>query len=158
VAGHHLAQLNVARLLAPIGSPTVANFVAGLAPINRLAESRPGFVWRLQTEAGDATSIQAFDDPLIILNLSVWESIETLSDFVLRTAHRDVLRRRHEWFERMAEAYVVLWWIPAGTIPTVADALTRLDQVRRFGPTSQAFTFRVPFGPPDHVVEWAAAG
>jgi hypothetical protein len=148
VAGHHLAQLNIGRLLEPVDSPRIADFMAALAPINALAESSPGYVWRLQTESGDATSIKAFDDPLIIVNLSVWESLGTLSDFVLRSDHREVLRRRREWFERMAEAYVVLWWIPAGTIPTVAEALARLDHVRRFGPTSHAFTFRVPFAPP----------
>jgi hypothetical protein len=141
----HIAQLNVGRMLAPVTAPEIADFMAALDPINALADTAPGFVWRLQTDDGNATSIHAFDDELMLLNMSVWESIETLRAFTYTTAHTDVLRRRREWFERLAVAHMVLWWVPAGHIPTVDEALERLDRLRRDGPTPAAFTFRVPF-------------
>ena len=142
-----LAQLNIGRMVAPTTAPEVADFVEALQPINALAEAAPGFVWRLQTDAGNATDIHAFDDDLLLLNMSVWESIETLRAFTYTTAHTDVLRRRREWFERLEAAHLVLWWIPAGHVPTIAEALDRLETLRRDGPTAAAFTFRVPFGP-----------
>ena len=115
----HIAELNVARLRQPIDAPETAGFVANLDPVNAIADAAPGFVWRLQDDSGNATSIHTSDDPRFIVNLSVWESIETLEAFVRRTPHADVLRRRREWFERATEAYLVLWWIPAGTRPSV---------------------------------------
>ena len=145
----HLAQCNIGRVLAPLDSPTLAGFVAGLEPINQLADLTPGFVWRLETDEGDATSIRAFDDDMLLINMSVWESIETLAEFVYRSAHRDVMRQRSQWFEKMADAYMVLWWIPAGTLPTTTDAKTRLELLRRDGPSPDAFTFRSPFPPPN---------
>jgi hypothetical protein len=148
MTAHHLAQLNVARLREPIDSPLLAEFVAALAPVNALADASPGFVWRLQSDGGDATSIHAYDDPLIIVNLTVWQSVEHLREFAFRSGHRDVMRRRREWFERMADAYVVLWWLPAGSVPTVLEARDRLERLRRDGPTAEAFTFRAPFPPP----------
>jgi hypothetical protein len=105
---HHLAQVNIARLLAPLDSPQLADFVAGLEPVNAIADASPGFVWRLQTEAGDATSIRPYDDDMILVNMSVWESAEALEAFVFRSRHIEVLRRRREWFERMAEPFVAL--------------------------------------------------
>jgi hypothetical protein len=141
----HLAQLNVGRMLAPVTAPEIAGFMAALDPINTLAESAPGFVWRLQTDAGNATDIHAFDDELLLLNMSVWESIEALRAFAYTSAHTDVLRRRREWFERLDVAHLVLWWVPAGHRPTIAEALDRLDALRSDGPTPAAFTFRVPF-------------
>ena len=109
---HHLAQINVARLLAPIDAPETADFVAALAPVNAQADAAPGFVWRLQTESGDATAVQASDDPLLIVNLTVWESVEALEAFAYREAsHLAVLRRRREWFERHTEAPTALWWV-----------------------------------------------
>ena len=149
MTAYHLAQCNIGRVLAPLDSPTLAGFVAGLEPINQLADSTPGFVWRLETDAGDATSIRAFDDDMLLINMSVWESIDALAEFVYRSAHRDVLRQRGQWFEKMTDAYLVLWWIPAGTVPTVDDAKARLDVLRRDGPTPEAFTFRSPFPSPD---------
>ena len=143
----HLAQLNIGRMVAPIDAPEVAEFVANLEPINALADRSPGFVWRLQTDAGNATSIHAFDDERLLLNMSVWESIETLRAFAYTSAHTGVLRRRAEWFERLAEAHLVLWWVPAGHIPTVEEAVDRLEQLRRDGPSPAAFTFRTPFEP-----------
>ena len=143
----HLAQLNVGRMVAPTDAPEVAAFMAALDPINALADASPGFVWRLQTESGNATDIHEFDDPLLLLNMSVWESIESLRAFTYTTAHTDVLRRRRDWFDKLAEAHLVLWWVPAGHIPTTAEAIERLERLRRDGPTPAAFTFRVPFGP-----------
>jgi len=144
----HLGQLNVARLLHPIDDPATAQFVAALEPINRLAEASPGFVWRLQDESGDATAIDVFGDPLLIVNMSVWESIESLRDFTYHTNHRTVLRRRAEWFEGRNDPHLVLWWIEAGQVPTTDDAGARLGLLRANGPTPKAFTFRTRFDPP----------
>lgn len=149
MAAHHLAQVNVGRLRAPEGSPVVADFFANLDPINALADTAPGFVWRLQTEEGNATDIQLDeDDPLFIINLSVWESVEALKDYIYRTEHRDFLRRRREWFRTLDEIIVALWWVPAGTVPTELDALDRLTRLRKEGPGPDAFTFRALFPPP----------
>ena len=142
-----IAQCNIARLRAPLDSPEIADFVGALEPMNRLAEESPGFVWRLQTEAGDATAISAFDDEALIINLTVWETIEALSEFTYRSAHRDVLRRRGEWFETAVNASLVLWWIARGTTPSVEDAQARLALLRRDGPTADAFTFRTVVSP-----------
>ena len=145
----HLDQLNIGRLRAEVDDPSIAEFMDNLDPINALAEASPGFVWRLQTDEGNATAIRAFaDDPLLVLNLSVWESMESLADFAYRSAHTPFLRRRGEWFERLGEVYLVLWWIPAGTVPTVDEALDRLDHLKRIGPSPEAFTFRQPFPHP----------
>jgi heme-degrading monooxygenase HmoA len=145
---HHLAQCNIARLRAPLDSQQLAGFVAALDPINALADDAPGFVWRLQTEDGDATSIRAFDDDMLLINMSVWESVEALAAFVYSSEHREVMRGRRQWFERMSDAYLVLWWVPAGVQPTPTDARERLDELRRNGPSPDAFTFRQPFPPP----------
>lgn len=144
----HLAQLNVARLLAPLDTPQLTEFVAALDPINALADASPGFVWRLQTEDGDATAVRMFDDDMLIVNMSVWASREALYAFVYGTDHVAVMRRRREWFARMAEAYLALWWVPAGTVPTAPDAQDRLIHLRERGPSPRAFTFR----------EWHEAG
>jgi hypothetical protein len=137
-----LAQLNVGRAAAPLDSEQLRDFMENLDPINDLADASPGFVWRLQTEDGNATAIKAWDDPLMILNMSVWESVESLADFVYRSAHTDFLRRRREFFEKPVEAIQVLWWVEDGHRPTVSEALARLDHLRAHGPTDHAFTFR----------------
>jgi hypothetical protein len=142
-----LAQLNVGRLLAPLESETLAGFVSALEPINALADNHPGFVWRLQTDAGDATSIRPTEDDMFLINMSVWSSLETLRAFVYTTAHVQVLRQRRAWFEQSATSHMVLWWVPAGHIPTIDEAIERLDRLRRDGPTPAAFTFRAPFEP-----------
>jgi hypothetical protein len=143
----HLAQLNVGRLLAPIDAPAIEGFRTQLDPINALADSDPGLVWRLQTEAGNATDIRPTDDDLFLVNLSVWRSIEALRAFTYTSGHVHVLRQRRSWFEQLADAHFVLWWVPAGHIPTVEEALDRLELLRRDGPTPAAFTFRAPFEP-----------
>jgi hypothetical protein len=149
VVAHHLAQLNVARMLAPLDSPPMADFVAALEPINALGDGSPGFVWRLQTDDGDATAYRVLGDDMMIVNLTVWESVEALADFAYRSNHKDVMRRRREWFEKMDEAYLALWWVPAGHIPTIKEAEERLLHLRAHGPTAHAFTFREQFPPPD---------
>jgi hypothetical protein len=148
----HLAQLNIARFKLPMDDPAMAGFVEQLDPINALADEAPGFVWRLQTEAGNATDIHAFEDDLMLVNMSVWESIEALAEFVYRSEHVGVMRRRREWAERMTDAYMVLWWIPAGAIPTVEEAKERLAQLREYGPTPGAFTFKKRFTPGEATV------
>ncbi len=146
MSGHHLAQVNLARLLAPVDAPETAEFVAALDPVNARADRAAGFVWRLETEEGNATSIRPFADPLVIVNLSVWESVEALEAFAYRDeGHRAVLRRRREWFERHVESDTALWWIRAGTTPTVDEAVARLAHLREHGPTPWAFTFRERF-------------
>ncbi len=157
MAGWHLAQVNIGRLVAPAGDPRVAGFFAELDRINALAEVSPGFVWRLTGEGNNATDIQATPDPLLIPNMSVWEDAESLFDFVYRTAHTPVMAQRRNWFDRFDGAYQALWWIPAGEIPAVSDAFARLWMLERFGPTAHAFTFKTRFpapglaGPPvDH--------
>ena len=145
---HRLAQVNVSRLLAPLDDPRLAMFVAALEPVNARADAAPGFVWRLQGEGGDATSIRAFPDPNVIVNLSVWESVDALEAFTFGDpAHRAVLRGRRAWFERHAEADTALWWIARDTLPSVEDAAERLAHLRRHGPTAFAFTFRKRFAP-----------
>jgi hypothetical protein len=144
---HQLAQVNIALLKAPIDTPLLANFVALLAPINALADSSPGFVWRLQTEDGDSTAIRAFGDDRIIVNMSVWESVEALAAFVYRSRHVEVMRRRRQWFHRVGDAYICLWWIPAGHIPTIEEAEERMSRLRLHGPSPRAFTFQRTFDP-----------
>jgi hypothetical protein len=149
IARHHLAQVNIARVRAPIDSPQLADFVAGLEPINALADASPGFVWRLQTDAGDATAIRPYDDDRIMVNMSVWTSVEELKAFVHGPEHRAYLARRREWFERMDEAIVALWWVEAGHLPTVDEAKDRLALLDRVGPSPAAFTFRTAFPAPE---------
>jgi hypothetical protein len=145
----HLAQLNIGRLRAPMDDPMIDDFRAHLEPVNALAEVSPGYVWRLQDDSGNATSIKPFGDDLEIVNLTVWESIDALADFTYRSAHVEFLRRRREFFEAPTDAILCLWWIPEGTIPTVEDAIARLEHLRVHGPTPRAFTFRHRFEPGD---------
>jgi Domain of unknown function (DUF3291) len=142
----HIAQVNIAQLREPIDSPLLADFVAQLEPVNALADSSPGFVWRLQTDGGDATSIRPFDDERLIINMSVWESIETLWAFVYDGEHLGVMRRRREWFEPM-EMHMCLWWVTAGHIPGIEEAKDRLTHLGANGPTPRSFTFKRRFAP-----------
>lgn len=148
MTAHHLAQLNVARLRAPLDSPPLADFVALLPEVNGLAEQHPGYVWRLQDDTGDATSLRPFA-PDVIVNLTVWESVEALRDFTYRSAeHLESLRRRREWFLPYGGPHLVLWWIPAGTLPTIAESGDRLDLLTRGGPSPEAFTLRQSYPAP----------
>ena len=148
-----LAQINIGRLAAPLDSAQLADFVAGLDPVNAYAEAAPGFVWRLKDEAsGDATSFSMYDDPAIIVNMSVWSDYQSLLDFVYDDVHRAFLRRRREFFQRMTEMYTVLWWVPAGHEPTLPEAQERLDQLRAGGPSEYAFRLKdAHFGAPEAV-------
>jgi hypothetical protein len=158
-----VAQVNIGRLAAPLDSPQLADFVAGLDPVNAVADAAPGFVWRLQTEDGNATALRVFEqdaegaDGGILVNMSTWETVEDLAAFVYGEAHLAVLRRRREWFERLKDAYAALWWVPRGHIPTTAEAEERVKHLRANGPTPHAFTLRVHFPPPGSGLPGAAA-
>jgi hypothetical protein len=149
MSAYELAQLNIGIIRGPMDSPVMADFAANLERINALADQSPGFIWRLQTEAGDATALRPFDNPAMLVNMSVWRDLESLRQFVYRSAHAPLMRRRREWFERMAESFLVLWWIPRGHIPSVDEAMARLGKLRRLGPSAEGFTFREAFAPPD---------
>jgi len=144
----HLAQINIGRLVAPAGDPRVQPFFDALDRVNALAEASPGFVWRLKGEGNSATDLQPTADPLLIPNMSVWTDADALFAFVYRSAHTPEMARRREYFERFEGAYQALWWIPAGTLPTVNDGLSRLWHLDRFGPTQHAFTFKARFPAP----------
>ncbi len=147
MSDYELAQLNIARMVAPIDSPVLKNFVDNLDRINALAEASPGYVWRLQTDDGDATALRPFGEEYLV-NLSVWKDVESLHKYVYRTAHAKIMSRRKEWFSRMREAYTVLWWVPTGHRPTVAEAKAKLQMLRDNGPTADAFTFKQPYAKP----------
>jgi hypothetical protein len=144
---YQLAQLNVGVLIAPLDSPLLADFVDNLERVNALADRSPGFVWRLQTEDGNATALRPFGDDTLV-NMSVWEDFESLRRFVYQSDHATFVRRRREFFQRSVEAILVLWWVPRGHIPDVAEAKQRLDRLRLEGPTPEAFEFRRIFAAP----------
>jgi len=150
MSGYQLAQLNIAVMKEPLESPLMTDFVANLDRVNALAEQSPGFVWRLQTEEGDATALRPMGDNVLV-NMSVWRDVESLSQFVYRSGHTEIMRRRREWFDRMSEAHMVLWWVQEGRRPTIDEARKRLELLRQHGPTAEAFTFRASFAPPDAV-------
>jgi hypothetical protein len=144
-----LAQINIGRLLAPTEAPETAGFLNALEPINALADAAPGFVWRLQTEDGDATAIRPYPDDLMIVNMSMWASLEALADFVYGDEHRAIMVQRRQWFEKFESVYLALWWVPAGHRPSIDEAKERLARLEANGPTPEAFTFRRPFPAPD---------
>jgi Domain of unknown function (DUF3291) len=149
MSAYELAQLNVGVIRGPMDSPVMAEFAANLERINALADSSPGFLWRLQTEDGDATALRPFDNENMLLNMSVWKDVQSLLQFVYHSAHVEIMRRRREWFERMGQTYLVLWWVARGHRPDIAEAIGRLEAVRRLGPHAEAFTFRQTYPPPD---------
>ncbi|MFD9334220.1 DUF3291 domain-containing protein [Streptomyces sp. NPDC060028] len=144
---HELAQVNVSRLKYRLDSAELKDFVDGLEPVNAGADAADGFLWRLQGEGGDATDVLFFGDEWILVNMSVWRDTETLTAFMYQGRHRELMARRREWFEQLAEAATVLWWVPAGERPTVAQAERRLLHLREHGPTPYAFTLRASFPP-----------
>jgi hypothetical protein len=141
-----LAQLNLAKPRYPLDDPRMAEVMDNLNRINELGKAAPGFVWILEDDSGNATAIHAFEDPSILINLTVWESIETLRAFAYQTEHVDYVRRRHEWFEPM-KPYMVLWWVPAGSLPSISDSKDRIAHFATHGPTPYAFTFSRLFQP-----------
>jgi hypothetical protein len=148
MARFHLAQVNIGRVRAPLEDPMMEGFRSQLDVINALADRTPGFVWRLQTDAGNAMAIRPFADERMAINMSVWASLEALQQFVYQSAHVGPLRDRKQWFEPIQGPILALWWIAAGHIPTVEEALERLRLLEERGPSPAAFTFRKPFPPP----------
>ncbi|MFH0271628.1 DUF3291 domain-containing protein [Vibrio jasicida] len=140
-----LAQLNIALAKYPLDAAEIKDFVDNLDLVNGIAEQSDGFVWRLKDESGDATSIKLFDDPNMIVNMSVWDNVDALKNFMFRTHHRDFMRRKNEWFHRLVEDTYVLWWIEDNHIPTAEEALARLQYLRENGDTPYAFTFKANF-------------
>ena len=135
----HLAELNIGRLLHPLDDPRMADFADNLERVNGIADRSEGFVWRLKGDSGNATGIQAFDHPRIILNISLWESVDALERYVWQTVHKRFYGRRHEWFDRFEGPYFVMWWVPVGHRPTVEEALERLQSLKDNGPSDHAF-------------------
>jgi hypothetical protein len=146
---YHLAQINVARLVAPLDDPRIAEFVAQLEPINALADEAPGFVWRLKSETGNATDIAYNDDPFVIVNMSVWESLEALRTYAYKSDHARVFRDRAKWFEKLERPSYCLWWIPLGNIPSVAEGRERLEHYQKNGATPHSFWFSQHFPQPE---------
>ena len=154
MSGWQLAQINIGRLREPLDHPQLAAFVEALDPVNAGADQATGFVWRLQTEAGNATGVRAFtwdagESAGMIINMSVWTDVDHLTAFVLGDLHRAILRRRREFFQRMTEAYLACWWVPEGHRPSTEEAEERIRYLRANGPTPFAFTLRHHFPPPD---------
>lgn len=148
-AGYELAQVNIGRMLAPLDSPVMKDFMDNLEPVNAAAEAAEGFVWRLvDEEGGNATGFRFYGDEWLIVNMSVWTDPAALRAYVFGPAHRPFLQRRREWFAHLAEAITALWWVPAGERPTVQDAEKRLTILREKGPTAEAFTMKALFDPP----------
>lgn len=145
-----LAQVNVGRIVAPLDTPQLADFTAQLAEINSTADRAPGFVWRLVDDGGaDSTGLRPQnDDDMLLINCSVWESVESLRDFTYHSDHLKVLARRREWFERLADVHYALWWVPSGHRPSVGEAMDRIATIRELGDGPAAFTFRAPHPPP----------
>jgi len=147
MAQYNIAQVNIGRIRAELDDPVMAGFVNRLDEINALADSSPGFVWRLIESQGNATYLRPFDDPWMLLNMSVWDSVENLRQFVFGTSHKELLRRRHAWFEKLTDVYAALWWVPTGHSPGVDEARQRLAHLQKHGPTQFAFTFQKIFEP-----------
>lgn len=145
---YHIAQINIAKAKAPMESEVMKGFVDRLDEINGLADMSPGFVWRLQTEDGDATSIQAFDDPMLIVNMSVWENIESLRQFVYKSTHVELIRDREAWFNKIASVHQALWWVAVGHVPDVNEGKEKLQILDSRGPCEESFTFAKNFPHP----------
>ena len=153
---YNLAQVNIARMLAPLTDPLMAGFVAELDAVNALADSSPGFLWRLQTSEGNATDLRPYEDDLILVNLSLWASLTDLSTFVYKSRHRQVLQQRRHWFQRFDGPYLALWWVPSGHIPSVEEAKERLAHLNAQGETPYAFSFKKLFPAPEAVSDLSA--
>ncbi|MGX9884152.1 DUF3291 domain-containing protein [Streptomyces sp. NPDC002276] len=147
VPAYELAQVNIGRLRFPLDSPELKDFVDALDPVNAVVDAAEGFVWRLQSDSGNATDVSVLGDEWLIINMSVWRDTNALTAFMYQGQHRELLARRREWFEQVREAMVALWWVPAGHRPTVAEAEERVLHLRAHGPTPYAFTLRTSFPP-----------
>ena len=156
---YHIAEANIGRIKGALDGPVMAGFVARLDEINALADKSPGFVWRLQTPEGNATYLRPYDDDRILINMSVWETVEALTHYVYRTAHTELLRQRQEWFDKFVGAYVALWWVPVGHTPSIDEAKKRLAHLDMYGPSQFAFTFKKIFQPDEKFqqsIDWAS--
>lgn len=154
---YYLAQVNTATLRAPLDDPSMVDFVSQIRAVNAIADRDPGFVWRLRAEgAEDATDIRAFEDERILITLTVWKSLEALSNYVYKGGHAAMMRDRRRWFERAEQPILALWWIPVGHLPTVTEAKERLEHLRSHGSTPYAFSFSKPFASPDLTAVTAA--
>jgi hypothetical protein len=142
---YHLAQVNIAKMLAPLESPIMADFVANLDPINQLAETSEGFVWRLKDEGNNATSIKIYDDEFLLVNMSVWKDADSLFQFAFKSQHVEIFKRRSEWFDKMSQMHMALWYVPPGHYPDVNEATQRLNHIRMHGETPYAFSFKKRF-------------
>ncbi len=145
---YYLAQINIAKLLEPIDSPLLEDFVKDLDRINEIAEKSKGFIWRLKDDTGNATNINPFDESSFIVNISVWKTIDDLKDFVYNSGHMEVFRKRAKWFEKMKTPHMALWWIKAGDIPTAKDGQNKLLQLENLGETQESFSFKLLFEQP----------
>lgn len=145
---YHLAQINIGRILAPVDDPKIADFVAQLDEINALADTAAGFVWRLQSASGNATDVVYNEDPFVLVNMSVWQSLAALRDYIYTSRHIEVFRQRAKWFEKMSKPHYCLWWVPAGHIPTVGEGRERLEHYQLHGATPYAFWFWQSFPAP----------
>src|SRR4051794_2204475 len=152
----HLAQIKIGRMKAPLDTPALAGFMARLDDLNALADGSDGFVWRLQGGEGNNTYLRPYEDDRIIVNLSVWETVDHLRAYVYSTAHAEVLKQRRDWFEKFDGVMMALWWIPTGHIPSIDEAKGRLAAIERYGPTAFAFTFKKTFPPILEVISAAA--
>lgn len=160
MANYHIAQINIGRAKGPVEDPMMAGFMTRLDDLNALADRSPGFVWRLQTSEGNATYFRPYEhDDRILLNMSVWETIDDLRHYVYKTAHAEMLRHREEWFERFAGIYLALWWVPVGHIPGIDEAKKRLAHLDQYGPTQFAFTFKTMVQPDEQfqqTIDWSS--
>ena len=145
---YQVAQVNIGRIRAPLDDPQMAGFMDRLDEVNAIADRAPGFVWRLQTTEGNATYFRPYEDERVLMNMSVWETVEALRNYVYGTVHVELLRQRQAWFEKFAGVYAALWWVPAGHIPGVDEAKKRLAHLEAHGPGQFAFTLQTVI-PPD---------
>ena len=142
---YQLAQVNVARMNADLADPSMSGFVQRLDEINALADGSKGFVWRFKTEQGDATYLRPFEDQKILFNMSAWETLEALKDYVYVSKHIELLKSKANWFAKMNDPHLVLWWVRKDHLPSVDEALEKLRLIKVRGPSAEAFTFAKPY-------------
>jgi hypothetical protein len=157
---YQIAQVNIGRVKAPVEDPIMLGFTSRLDEINALADRAPGFVLRLQTPVGNATYFRPYpEDDRVLINMSVWESIDALRHYVYKTAHAQFLREREAWFEKFSGVYMALWWVPAGHRPGMDEATKRIAHLEKHGPTQFAFTFKKTFEPDEQFqrgIDWSS--
>ncbi len=148
--GYHIAEINIAKMKGVnINDPIMKEFADNLDEVNRIAEKSEGFVWRLKDDNNNATNFNPYNDVQIIINVSVWTSIETLEQFMYRTFHSEFLRRRKEWFITYGTAHTAMWWVPQGHIPSLQEAVEKLDYLQQHGPSPLSFDLKNKFPAPE---------